>query len=95
MLVCIKNFYSVHSPPKSVGFFIDNIYNYVYEQNKERSKKMHLSIFLVIVCTLAALWFVAGTYKKVNSKITIDDAVDEYNDKKTKEKAQKIKKGKK
>lgn len=56
---------------------------------------MHLSIFLVIICTLAALWFVAGTYKKINSKITIDDAVDEYNDKKTQEKAKKIKKGKK
>ena len=56
---------------------------------------MHLSIFLAIVCTLAALWIVAGTYKKANSKITLDNAVEEYNDKKTKEKAQKIKKGKK
>ena len=55
---------------------------------------MHLSIFLVIVCTLAALWLVAGTYKKANSKITLDEAVDEYNDKKTRQKAQKIKKGK-
>lgn len=56
---------------------------------------MHLSIFLVIVCTLAALWLVAGTYKKASSKITLDDAKDEYNDKKTRQKAQKIKKGKK